>query len=221
MNKRDFKNAVYGELAKITKVFANPHRMEIIDLLAQGAFSVEEISLNTNMTLANASQHLQVLKAAGLVMIYRKGNFIYYALSSVKVFDAWSNLRELGMAQNDKARIIVDEYRKNYHSLVPVCFNTIHEKVFSGDIILLDVRPEEEFMQGHIHQAISMPFEQILNRINELSKDKEIIAYCRGPFCVYADQAVEILIKRDFKANRMKEGYPDWKLKNSSVTVLQ
>ncbi|WP_406843458.1 metalloregulator ArsR/SmtB family transcription factor [Flavobacterium soyae] len=221
MNKRDFKNAIYGELAKITKAMANPHRMEIIDLLAQGPFAVEQVASHTGMSIANTSQHLQVLKTAGLVMIDRKGNFIYYALANENVFDAWRSLRELGMKQNTEARVVVDEFRKNYHSLKPVETDEIYKKVCSGEIILLDVRSEEEFKLGHIHQALSIPVDQILTRLKELSKEKEIIAYCRGPFCVYADQAVEILIKNGFKANRMKEGYPDWKFKNFPISVLQ
>lgn len=220
MNKRDFKNAIYGELAKITKAIANPHRMEIIDLLAQGRFAVEQVASHTGMSVANTSQHLQVLKTAGLVIIERKGNFIYYALANENVFDAWRSLRELGMKQNTEARVVVDEFRKNYHSLKPVETDEIYKKVRSGEIILLDVRSEEEFKQGHIHRALSIPIDQILNRLKELSKEKEIIAYCRGPFCVYADQAVEILIKNGFKANRMEEGYPDWKFKNFPISVL-
>jgi rhodanese-related sulfurtransferase/biotin operon repressor len=219
MNKRDFKDAIYTELARITKAMANAHRMEIIDLLGQGPFSVEEVASNTGMSVANASQHLQVLKTAGLVIINRKGNFIYYSLTNEKVFDAWRSLRELGMEQNEKARVVVNEFRKNYHSLEPVATEELYEKVTRGEVVLLDVRPEEEFARGHIHQALSIPIDQLLTRINELSKDKEIIAYCRGPFCVYADQTVELLIKNGFKANRMAEGYPDWKSKNLPVSV--
>lgn len=220
MNKRDFKDAIYGELAKITKAMANAHRMEIIDLLAQGPFSVEEIASNAGMSVANASQHLQVLKNAGLVIISRKGNFIYYSLTNEKVFDAWRSLRELGMEQNTKAKFVVDEFRQNHHSLDPVGTDELYKRVSKGEVLLLDVRPEEEFARGHIHQALSMPIDQILTRMKELSKDKEIIAYCRGPFCVYADQAVELLLKNGFNANRMAEGYPDWKSKNLPVGFL-
>jgi rhodanese-related sulfurtransferase/biotin operon repressor len=220
MNKRDFKDAIYGELAKITKAMANAHRMEIIDLLAQGPFSVEEIASNAGMSVANASQHLQVLKNAGLVIISRKGNFIYYSLTNEKVFDAWRSLRELGMEQNTKAKFVVDEFRKKHYSLDPVGTEELCKKVSKGEVLLLDVRPEEEFARGHIHQALSMPIDQILTRMKELSKDKEIIAYCRGPFCVYADQAVELLLKNGFNANRMAEGYPDWKSRNLPVGFL-
>lgn len=220
MNKRDFKDAIYGELAKITKAMANAHRMEIIDLLAQGPFSVEEVASNAGMSVANASQHLQVLKNAGLVIISRKGNFIYYSLTNEKVFDAWRSLRELGMEQNTKAKFVVDEFRQNHHSLDPVGTEELYKRVSRGEVLLLDVRPEEEFARGHIHQALSMPIDQILTRMKELSKDKEIIAYCRGPFCVYADQAVELLLKNGFNANRMAEGYPDWKSKNLPVGFL-
>jgi rhodanese-related sulfurtransferase/biotin operon repressor len=199
---------------------ANAHRMEIIDLLGQGPFAVEEVASNTGMSVANASQHLQVLKTAGLVISNRKGNFIYYSLANEKVFDAWRSLRELGMEQNTKAKFVVDEFRKSHHCLEPVGTQELHKRGSKGEVLLLDVRPEEEFLRGHIHQALSIPIDQILTRIKELPKDKEIIAYCRGPFCAYADQAVELLLKNGFKANRMAEGYPDWKSRNLPVSIL-
>ncbi|MBO9584789.1 MAG: ArsR family transcriptional regulator [Flavobacterium sp.] len=218
-NKRDFKNAIYGQLAKITKALANPHRMEVIDLLAQGAFSVEEIAQNTDMSVANASQHLQVLKAAGLVDIKKEGNFIFYSLSDEKVFDAWRNLRDLGVKHNGEVLATIDEFRKNHHAMEPVTMDELFQKISNGGVLLLDVRSTKEFMRGHIDQALSIPFDELSLRMGELSKEMEIIAYCRGPFCVYADQAVELLLKEGFRANRMAEGYPDWKSENLPVSV--
>jgi rhodanese-related sulfurtransferase len=210
MNKREFKDKVYGELARVTKAIGNPRRMEIIDLLAQGPFSVENIAAQTSMSIANASQHLQVLKGARLVEISRKGNFIYYQLSSEKVFQAWRALRELGLIQNAEVEKLIRDFYHSRHALEPVGMEALREKIEKQEVVVLDVRPDEEYQRGHIHRAISMPIEELSKRMEELPKDMEIIAYCRGPFCVYAEEAVSILREKGFNAKRLKEGFPDW-----------
>ena len=210
MNKREFKNKVYGELAKVTKALGNLHRMEIIDLLAQGPFPVEKIAVHTGMSIANASQHLQVLKNARLVEVLRKGNYIHYYLASEKVFQAWRTLRDLGIEHNGEVEKLIRDYRKGHHPVEPVSADELLKKIESEEVILLDVRPEEEYNRGHIHQAISIPIDELTERVKELSRKKEIIAYCRGPLCVFADEAVELLRKYGYKANRMEEGFPDW-----------
>lgn len=210
MNKREFKDKVYNELAKVTKAIGNPRRMEIIDLLAQAPFSVEKIAEQTSMSIANASQHLQVLKGARLVEISRSGNFIYYHLSSEKVFHAWRALRELGLIQNAEAEKLIRDFYNSRHQLEPVSMEELHKKISSQDVIVLDVRPDEEYQRGHIHRAISIPIEQLSKRMEELNKETEIIAYCRGPLCVYADEAVAMLREKGFEAKRLQEGFPDW-----------
>ena len=210
MNKREFKNKVYSELAKVTKAIGNPRRMEIIDLLAQGPFSVEKIAVQTGMSIANASQHLQVLKGARLVEISRKGNFIYYHLASEKVFHAWRSLRELGLTQNAEAEKLIRDFYHSRHQLEPVSMEALLKKLENEDVLVIDVRPGEEYDRGHIHRAMSIPVEELTIRMEGLSKEKEIIAYCRGPLCAYADEAVSLLRKNGFKANRLKEGFPDW-----------
>lgn len=211
MDKRLFKNKVYNELAKVTKAMANPRRMEIIDLLAQGPFSVEKIAEQTYLSVANASQHLQILKAARLVEISRKGNFIFYHLANEKVFEAWRALRELGLAQNAEAEKLVYDFYRSGNSMEPVTLEELNQKISDQKVIVLDVRPEEEYERGHIKKAISIPVEELAGRMKELPSEIEIIAYCRGPLCVYADEAVSLLIAKGFKAKRLKEGYPDWK----------
>ena len=219
MNKREFKDKVYGELAKITKSMANPHRLEIIELLAQGEFSVEQIASQTNLSIANASQHLQVLKVAQLVEINRQGNFIFYRLSNSNVFKVWKALRELGVERIATIEKVVKEFRKSKFDLETVTIDELINKLESGKVTILDVRPESEYKQGHIANAISIPIEELSKRLKELPKRSEIVAYCRGPFCVYADEAVALLKKAGYRASRLEEGFPDWKLNELPIEV--
>lgn len=220
-SKRIFKDKVYAELAKTTKAMGNPHRMEIIDLLAQGPFTVETIANCTGMTVANASQHLQVLKSARLVEITRKGNFIHYHLAGQQVFAAWRSLRELGMEHNAEAEKLIRDFRNGHHNVEAASAEELLSKINSEQIIVLDVRPGHEYNRGHIHRALCIPIDELEKRIGELSKGKHIIAYCRGPLCVYADEAVELLTRNGYNASRMDEGYPDWKMKGFPVEVSQ
>jgi rhodanese-related sulfurtransferase/DNA-binding transcriptional ArsR family regulator len=219
MNKREFKDKVYDELAKITKAMANPHRLEIIELLAQGDYSVEQIAVQTSVSIANASQHLQVLKAAQLVEVTRNGNFIHYRLANENVFKAWKALRDLGIERIAAVDRLVKDFRKSKFTLESVSIDDLIQKLESGKITVLDVRPETEYRKGHITNAVSMPFDELAGRLKELPKRSEIIAYCRGPFCVYADEAVALLTEAGYKAKRLQEGFPDWKLQNLPIEV--
>lgn len=210
MNKRQFKDKVYDELARITKALANAHRLEIIELLAQGDYSVEQISVQTSLSAANTSQHLQVLKAAQLVDVSRSGNFIHYRLANNDVFKAWKALRELGVERIASIDKLVKDFRKSKFKFESVTIDELIRKMRSGKITILDVRPETEYNKGHIANSISIPFDQLSERLRELPKRTEIIAYCRGPFCVFADEAVAMLSNAGYKATRLEEGYPDW-----------
>lgn len=210
MNKREFKDKVYDELSRITKALANPHRLEIIELLAQGDYSVEQISIQTNLSVANASQHLQVLKTAQLVDVTRDGNFIYYKLANANVFKAWKALRELGVDRMASIEKLVNDFRHSKFKLESVTIDELIKKMNSGKVTILDVRPENEYRQGHIANSVSIPFSELSERLKELPKRNEIIAYCRGPFCVFADEAVAVLTKAGYKAKRFEEGFPDW-----------
>lgn len=212
MNKREFKDKVYGELARISKSMANPHRLEIIELLAQGEYSVEQIAEQINLPIANASQHLQVLKHAQLVDVNRQGNFIYYRLANMNVFKAWKALRELGVERIATIEKLVKEFRQSKFKFESVTIESLVHKLESGKVAILDVRPEVEFNKGHIANAISIPIDELKERMSELPKQTEIIAYCRGPFCEYADEAVAILNKAGYKATRLEEGFPDWSI---------
>jgi rhodanese-related sulfurtransferase len=219
MNKRQFKDKVYTELARITKSMSNTHRLEIIELLAQGESSVEQISDQTNLPIANASQHLQVLKSARLVEINRQGNFIFYRLSHENVFKTWKALRELGVERIESIENVVKEFRKSKFDVETVTIGELVKKLESGKVTIVDVRPESEYKQGHIAQALSIPINELPKRLRELRKRTEIVAYCRGPFCVFADEAVALLTKAGYKATRLEEGFPDWKLQELPVEV--
>lgn len=217
MNKRQFKDKVYTELARMTKSMANSHRLEIIELLAQGEFSVEQIGEQTNLTIANASQHLQVLKQAHVVASNRKGNFIFYRLANDHVFQVWKALRELGVERIESIEKVVKEFRKPRFDFETITIDDLIEKMKTGNITILDVRPESEYEQGHIAHSISIPIENLPIRLNKLSRRSEIVAYCRGPFCVYADEAVSLLIKSGYNASRLQEGFPDWKVRGLPI----
>lgn len=210
MTKREFKDKVYDELARITKALANPHRLEIVELLAQGDYSVEHISTQTNLSVANASQHLQVLKTAQLVEITRNGNFIHYRLANENVFKAWKALRDLGVERIASVEKLVNDFRKSKFTLESVTIDELIQKIESGKVTIVDVRPQMEYGKGHIANAVSIPFDELSGRLKELPKKNEIVAYCRGPFCVYADEAVAMLTKAGYKAKRLEEGFPDW-----------
>lgn len=220
MKKRDFKDKIFHELSRISTAFGNPKRLEIIDLLAQGEWSVEKIANETSISVANASKHLQVLKAGSLVEVKRSGNFIIYKLSSDKVNEIWKLLRDLGTQRVAEIDKVVRDFRSGKEGLESVTIDELKEKNNLEDIIFLDVRPEHEYKSGHISKALSIPIDQLAERLKELPKSKEIIAYCRGPFCVFADDATELLIKNNYKAKRLKEGYPDWKLKGLPVEAI-
>jgi rhodanese-related sulfurtransferase len=218
MDKRAFKDKVYTILAGLVKGMANPHRLEIIDLLAQSERSVEEIAKETGMSVANASQHLQLLKQSQLLQMRREGNFIVYRLANDAVYRSWRDLRDIGMKSLPEVEKIVKDFRGHKTNLQPITL----DELLSGrsNIILLDVRPEPEFNAGHIPNAINIPIDQLPKRLSELKKSKQYVAYCRGPFCVFADEAMQLLAKKGFRANRLDEGYLDWKLKTMNETPL-
>lgn len=219
MDKRIFKDSVYSELSSISKALANPNRLEIIDLLAQKEFSVEEISNQTNMSIANASQHLQTLKVARLVNSVRNGHYIYYTLANESVFKFWKALREFGTERNAEIRRVVEDFRKDKGAFESVTLKDLKEREDLRDCIFLDVRPQAEFDSGTITSAISIPIDELSDRFKELPNDKNIVAFCRGPFCTFADEAIQLLDEKGYKAVRLEEGYPDWKNNNQKIAL--
>ncbi len=192
------------------KALDNPRRLEILDLLAQGPVPVEYIAVNTNLSVANASQHLQVLKNSYLVESERRGKYNYYKLANQQVFNAWCAIRRLGFSQNEEIFELLDSFRKERGYLKTVSTEDLIKMIREDSVVVIDVRPEEEFKNGHIENALSFPRKDLQHRMNELPSDREIVAYCRGPLCEMADDAVEMLNKNGYSASRLEKGYPDW-----------
>lgn len=217
MDKRTFKNKVYTELAGIVKAMANPHRLEILELLAQGEYSVEDIADQTDLSIANASQHLQVLKRVQLMETRKEGTYVYYHLADQNVYKAWISLRDLGMNRISEIDRIIQRFRESKQALESLSSRELAERMRNKDVTVIDVRPEHEYREGHIAGALNVPVQELKRELKNLSEEKEIVAYCRGPFCVYADEAVELLKKEGFTAKRLEEGYPDWMLEGLPV----
>lgn len=217
MEKREFKERIYGELAQLVKAMSNANRLEILELLAQGAYSVEEVGRQVDISTPNASQHLQVLKRNGLVETKRDGNRIFYRLASSSVYQAWKALRDLGIDRLAEIDRTLQEFRESKHSLETLDHEDLRLKMVQEEVTVLDVRPKQEFAEGHIAGALNIPIEELKEKLDDLPSDREIVAYCRGPFCVFADKAVDLLKEKGFKARRLDEGFPEWKLKQLPV----
>jgi rhodanese-related sulfurtransferase len=208
---RAFKDDVFRQLARVPKALASPRRLELVDLLAQAERSVEELAELTGMSVANTSQHLQVLRQALLVTVRREGLKACYSLANEAVFRAWQAMRELGQRQFADLDRIVRTYLAERETLETVRADELLRRMRSDEVIVLDVRPAAEYRSGHILGARSVPVRELQRRVAELPKKSEIVAYCRGPFCVYADEAVALLRRRGFRARRLDTGFPDWK----------
>ncbi|HBG41774.1 MAG TPA: ArsR family transcriptional regulator [Porphyromonadaceae bacterium] len=209
MGTREIKDKIYEELSLVAGAIANPKRMEIIDMLAQGSFPVETIAKQTAMSIANTSKHLQVLKNARIVTTAKKGNYVYYKLIDENVLKVWESLRDLGIEQNSEVLKLLHDYKSGDSTVIPTNGDNLMAKIEKGETILLDVSSVENYNRSHLHNAISMPLEQLKERISELSKDVEIIAYCRGKLCVLSDEAVEFLKQNGYNAKKLIRD-PEW-----------
>lgn len=210
MDIKSFKKSVYKEMADVTKALGNPNRLEILDLLAQGSCSVDYIAEQTHLSVANTSQHLQVLKNAKLVATERKGKYSYYQLANDHVFNTWCSLRRLALSQNAEITHLINDFRSNQEDVQTISTDELLKKMESEDIMILDVRPEKEYQKGHIRNAYCFPKDLLKENMKDLDKSKQIVAYCRGPFCMLADEAVEMLLQNGYQAARLENGYPDW-----------
>ncbi len=207
---RRFKDAIYQQFARVSKALASPHRIELVDLLAQGPRTVDVLARLSDMSLANTSQHLQVLRAAGLVEATKEGLFVTYRLADPKVSELFLALRAVAEARLAEVERIKREFLAERAQLEEVDEAALRRRVREGDVTLLDVRPPEEYDAGHIPGAISMPLPDLVKQLADLPRRKEIVAYCRGPYCVLAVEAVALLRKKGFRAVRLEEGILDW-----------
>jgi rhodanese-related sulfurtransferase len=208
---REFKDRLFGQFARIGKALASPRRLEIVDLLAQGERAVEEIAGQTTMSVASASQHLQALKAARMVEVRREGLYMHYRLADEDVFRTWQAVRALAESRLSEVDSVLETYLRDRDSLEAVDAPELLGRLSDGSVIVLDVRPEEEYRAGHIPGARSLPVDALEAALQTLPKDREIVAYCRGPYCVFSDEAVALLRSRGYRAYRLRQGLPDWR----------
>lgn len=207
---RAFKDDLYQEFARIGKCLSSDKRLELLNLLSQGPKSVEKLVQNTEMSFANVSRHLQVLLDARLVKYSKKGTYVIYELADSSVSDFLLSLWRVCENQLTDVKRIKDDFFKHFNDLQTLSMDELRDKLESGTIILLDVRPKEEFEAGHIAGAISVPIDEFEQHLLYLPRDVEIAAYCRGPYCVYSAQAAQRLINEGFVAFRMEEGVHEW-----------
>ncbi len=204
------KRAVFVQFAVVAQALANGHRVELIEHVAQGERSVDELARLAGLTVTNASQHLQLLRRAGLVVARRAGKQVLYRLADRDVVDLLMAVRrtaERGVAEIDK---IVQSYFHARDSLEPVSHEELADRLRDGVVTLIDVRPGEEFAAGHIPGAVNIPLDELPRRLGELPADRAIVAYCRGPYCVFAFEAVATLRAKGYEARRLADGYPQW-----------
>jgi rhodanese-related sulfurtransferase/DNA-binding transcriptional ArsR family regulator len=208
---RDFKDRLYGQFARIGKALSNPHRLEILELLAQSERTVDSLATEIGLSLANASQHLQALRQAALVDSRKDGLFVYYRLAGPEVFELSKTLRMVAEERLADFERLVQEHFGDRSDAEAVPMAELLKRARSKRVVILDTRPANEYLAGHIPGAISVPVDDLKQRLQQLTKDKEYVAYCRGPYCVYADRAVELLRANGRRARRLSDGFPEWR----------
>ncbi len=206
-----YKSELYAEFARVGRAVSNPRRLEILDLLAQGERTVEDLAAEVGTTVSNISQHLQVLRSSGLVRSRKDGQFVHCALSGEQVAIFWQSMRRLSVRVSSDLRELLAMYVDSRDKLEQIEQAELLEHVRHGRITVIDVRPEREYKAGHIPDAISMPLEVLEERMIGLPRDKEVVAYCRGPYCLLSVEAVERLRKSGFAARRLEDGFPEWR----------
>jgi rhodanese-related sulfurtransferase len=208
---REFKNRLYGQFARIGKALSSPHRLELLELLAQGERTVDSLATEIGLSLANTSQHLQALRQATLVDSRKEGLFVFYRLSDPSVFDLPKAIRTVAEHQLGDLERLVREHFGERSDAEPVEMDELLKRARSTKVVVLDTRPPNEYAAGHIAGALSVPVDDLQRQLRQLPKEKEYVAYCRGPYCVYADRAVEILRSHGRRARRLREGFPEWR----------
>jgi len=210
-SSREPKQALFEQLAMLARILGSAARLELLDFVAQGERNVEELAQAAGLSVANTSKHLQQLKSAGLVEARRDGKHIRYRLADDRVLDAIRDLRILAEANLDQVGDLVASYLRSRDALEPVPATELLERARNGLVTVIDVRPPEEYQQGHIAGALNIPLDKLKRRLRELPRDREIVAYCRGPWCVLSYEAVARLRKAGIDARRLQDGLPEWR----------
>jgi rhodanese-related sulfurtransferase len=219
MAPREFKDPLYAQFARIGHAVASPVRIELLDLLAQGEKTVERLAEHSGTAIKNTSAHLRVLRQAHLVETRKDGTYVHYRLADVGVSQFVRDLQELGRARLAEVERVARQYLDGRDELQPVTLGELRRLVRDAGVTVIDVRPQDEYEAGHIPGAVSIPVAELKQRLRELPKRREVVAYCRGPYCVFALEAVTLLRKRGFKARRSEEGWPAWRDAGHPVAI--
>ena len=211
MSERLAKDALFDAFASVAQALASGRRAEIVDVLAQGDRSVDEIAREIGQPLANTSHHLRLLARSGLVRSRRDGSRVVYRLTSERVAELWAAVRDVAARHVAEVSVLAGEYLGDREDVEQVSATDLAERLARGQVVVLDVRPQAEYQAGHITGARSTPLEHLAERLDELAGQGEVIAYCRGPYCVYADDAVRILRAHGVEARRLDVGFPEWR----------
>jgi rhodanese-related sulfurtransferase len=219
MGDRAAKTALFDEFARAAKALASGRRIELLDVLANGERTVEALAGEVGLTVANTSQHLQILRQAGLVSSRREGTSIHYRLAAPEVFELWRTLRTLAASRLAEVERLAAAYLGARDELEPVSRAELARRLADGgDLVVLDVRPAAEYAAGHLPGAVSIPVAELRRRLAELPADREVVAYCRGPYCAYAHEAVVLLREAGVSARRLEDGLPEWQAAGLAVT---
>jgi ArsR family transcriptional regulator len=221
MSRSTAKQDLFEQFARVGKAVSSAARLELLDLLAQGEKSVETLARQSGLSVTNTSNHLKALRTAGLAATRKDGPYVYYRLADPAVHDFLRCLQEIARRQLAEVREIVRDYFGERDGLDPVGAPELLDRMRADDVVVLDVRPEDEYAFAHIPGALSIPVGELERRLSELPPGKEVVAYCRGPYCVLAPRAVEILRARGFRARRLEEGMPDWRARGLDVAAGQ
>lgn len=213
----NLKKQLLEQFGKVAKALGSGPRLEIVDFLSQAERTVEDLADLASLSVANASQHLQVLRRAGLVEVRRDGPYSFYRLSGASVIGLWKAIREAGENHMAEVERVLKTFEKNRESMEAIGADELSRRLKAGTVTLIDVRPAAEYAAGHIPGAISCPVETLRKRLRDLSRKTQIVAYCRGPYCLQSDEAVALLVKQGFTASRLEYGLPEWRAEGRKV----
>lgn len=218
MQHRSLKDQLYAQFARIGKALASPKRLEILDLLSQAERSVDALAAEANLSVGNASAHLQVLHSARLVARRKEGQRVHYRLANPAVFRFFRDLQGLSRQQLAEVEQMARLYYESPGELEPVTASELVRRLRDEDVLVLDVRPEEEYRAGHIPDALNVTPDELESRLSDLPGEREIVAYCRGPYCLFSKEAVELLRQQGYRARRLEIGFPDWRARGYPVS---